>query len=253
MQSTLCALVFATLACPSQTDSDAKLSASTAVGTAVNVCNAPTAAPLQEVIAGCSRLLVDPAIDRVNRTRVHLNRGIAYLMAGDFSAAETDFNQASLLDPGLILARVLRATTWVYMGDGHRAAEIAESVLSMTLNDASLLNARCWLRAAMNDLDSALIDCERSLAINPNNASTLDTRAMVRLKRMEYERALADYDAALQVMPTGSLSQRASSLFGRGVAERRLGNTAKGDQDIAAADALTVTVRKIYGSIGVVP
>jgi len=109
------------------------------------------------------------------------------------------------------------------------------------------------VRAALNDLDSALSDCERSLVIRPNDPHLLNSRGFVRLKRMEYAEALADYNQALRIGPKNNRLFMASSLFGRGITQRRLGNTRIGDEDIGQADAISLSVRQTFEVFGVRP
>jgi hypothetical protein len=59
---------------------------------------------------------------------------------------------------------------------------------------------------------------------------------------------MADFNNALRIDP-----KKASSLFGRGVAKRRMGDTAGGDADIAAAKVLSADVTDGMAAAGVRP
>ena len=63
----------------------------------------------------------------------------------------------------------------------------------------------------------------------------------------QYDRAIADCDAALKKKP------HAESLYLRGIAKLRKGDTPGGDADIAAADALDPKLSDRYGRLGVTP
>ena len=74
----------------------------------------------------------------------------------------------------------------------------------------------------------------------------MDSRGFVYLKLGEIDKALADYDAALRLMPT-----LASSLYGRGLAKKRKGDTAGADSDFKAATALRPTIADEFAIYGV--
>ncbi|HEU4960287.1 MAG TPA: aspartyl protease family protein [Sphingomonas sp.] len=99
---------------------------------------------------------------------------------------------------------------------------------------ASAFNDRCWLRATRGEeLDAAIDDCNHALRLRPHDPDYLDSRALAYLRRGDFKKAIDDYDDALKAEP-----KLVSSLYGRGVARRRLGQTAAGDADIAAAKAI---------------
>ena len=58
--------------------------------------------------------------------------------------------------------------------------------------------------------------------------------------------AIADYDAALKLSP-----KLAGSLYGRGLARLRKGNTDDGNADIAAAKAIQSDVAEEFARYGV--
>jgi hypothetical protein len=74
----------------------------------------------------------------------------------------------------------------------------------------------------------------------------LDSRGFVRLKSGELSSAIADYDAALQINP-----KHASSLYGRGIAKVRSGNSAGGNGDIAAAKLIQPDIADEFANYGV--
>jgi hypothetical protein len=57
--------------------------------------------------------------------------------------------------------------------------------------------------------------------------------------------AISDYDAALRINP-----RHASSLYGRGLAKLRTGNSADGNGDIAAAKAVQSDIADEFASYG---
>jgi tetratricopeptide (TPR) repeat protein len=111
-------------------------------------------------------------------------------------------------------------------------------------------NSRCWARALWGqELDEALTDCNTALRIRPNTASYLDSRGLVYLRRNNYDKAIADYDAALRL----GTKKSAWSLYGRGLARLRKGETAAGQTDIAAASALNTKIAQEAAKYGIGP
>ena len=75
--------------------------------------------------------------------------------------------------------------------------------------------------------------------------TTPDSRGFVYLKLGQFDKAAADYDAALKIDP-----KIATSLFGRGVARLKTGNSAAGNADIAAAKAIKVDTVEQMAALG---
>ena len=82
------------------------------------------------------------------------------------------------------------------------------------------------------DLNGALADCSESLRLRPNDGNTLNSRGLVQFKLAAFDAAIADYNAAV-----AQNLEDADSLYARGVAKLKKGDTAGGNADIAAAKA----------------
>jgi tetratricopeptide (TPR) repeat protein len=67
-------------------------------------------------------------------------------------------------------------------------------------------------------------------------------------RQRRYDKAIADYDAALAIDP-----KIPWSLYGRGIARQRLGETTAGQGDVAAAAALAPGIAEEAASHGIVP
>ena len=76
----------------------------------------------------------------------------------------------------------------------------------------------------------------------------LTNRAFVFLKMGRFREAIADFDSALRIN-----SQQAESLFGRGIARRRLGDVTAGDADIAASLKINPNLRTGVDRLGATP
>jgi Flp pilus assembly protein TadD len=75
-----------------------------------------------------------------------------------------------------------------------------------------------------------------------------DIRGFVQLRRGEPAQALGDYQAALALRPA-----MVSALFGRGLAEKRLGDIARADADLARAATLDPQVAGDFARYGLTP
>lgn len=132
-------------------------------------------------------------------------------------------------------------------------------------DQATGLNARCWQRAVANrDLRAALEDCNRALsfqpkaeantgshivqALAPQDPATLDSRGLVYLRLGNLRDAVRDYNSALDTNPNLS-----DSLYGRGLAELRLGEEVPGQADLAAAEKLDAGIARRFASMGLTP
>jgi tetratricopeptide (TPR) repeat protein len=169
-------------------------------------CGDYSAMPAEQVEA-CTTLigLYGDATD--NRSRLalaYLSRGTAHKRSGDGARAEPDYREAIRLHS-------------IPIDSGEREV--------LTLND------RCWARAvAMIDLDAALDDCNEALRLMPDFVPALDSRAFLHLRGGRFQEAITDYDAAIQGSPQDSWS-----LYGRGIAKLRMGDSAGGQADIEAS------------------
>ncbi len=133
---------------------------------------------------------------------------------------------------------------------------------------ATGLNARCWLRALSDRaLHRALADCNEALNLSAEDTTgdgpelpylrpTLpgsdpavrDSRALVYLRLGRNHRAIRDYDAVLASTP-----DTPTSLYGRGLAELRLGERRRGAADLAAAKHHYARIGAVFRHFGLVP
>jgi tetratricopeptide (TPR) repeat protein/predicted aspartyl protease len=130
---------------------------------------------------------------------------------------------------------------------------------------AAGLNERCWLRAtADRDLHAALEDCNHALDLKPraseetgshissplimDDSEILDSRGLVYLRLSRLQDAVHDYGSALSLDP-----KIPASLYGRGLAELLLGETAEGQADLAAATKLDSRIAKRFSDMGLAP
>ena len=183
-------------------------------------------------------------------------------------AALADLDAALALDPSLAAPRIQRA--WLrYQADAADAALADLAALDRTLAPQSEIrasmallyvdmdqpalalpqldhwirfhphdiglagayNSRCWARVLLGvEMDKALADCDAAVDLGGDKAAYVDSRAWVRVRMSQWQQAKSDFDAALRDSP-----EFASSLYGRSIAQARLGNDAASRADLAAA------------------
>ena len=199
----------------------------------------------------------------------HATRAQAHERLGHRKEALVDLDTALAIDPSLVRARLQRVT--MRAGADDAAAKVADdlAVLDATLAPAAnerrylaelyehvnqpspaikqltlwisnhpddvmlgrARNQRCWVRAELGiELDQALKDCDAAIDDDGKDGQRLDSRGWLYLRRNQPEKAKADFDRAIELR-----AANAWSLYGRGVANRRLGQAAAAQADLAAA------------------
>jgi tetratricopeptide (TPR) repeat protein len=163
-----------------------------------------------EQVEACTTLIGlygDATANRGLLALAYLARGTAHVRAGDPTRAEPDYREAIRLDS-------------IPIDSGER--------------DVPMYNDRCWARAvAKIDLDAALADCNEALRLMPDFVPALDSRAFVHMRGGRFREAITDYDDAIAGSP-----QDPYSLYGRGIAKMRVGDTEGAQADIAASKAV---------------
>ena len=95
-------------------------------------------------------------------------------------------------------------------------------------------------------MQAAVADCNQALQLTPNVDYVFNSRGLVHFKLGAYGAAIADYSAAIMLS-----HEDAGSLYARGVAKLKKGDTANGNADIAAAKAMKPDVVEVYAGYGV--
>jgi predicted aspartyl protease/tetratricopeptide (TPR) repeat protein len=198
------------------------------------------------------------------RARVHL-------AMREVPPAIADLDETLRLDPSLAEARIRRVWVRVELGDRRGAeadlaqldaalppssqlrAEMAQLYASFAqapealrqfnlwVNThprdarlANVLNSRCWLRARLNiDLPLALEDCKEAVDKDDGEAAYRDSLGWTYLRMGDAAKAKRAFDAAI------NLAALPFSLYGRGLAQLQLNDTASGERDLAAARKLS--------------
>lgn len=173
------------------------------------------------------------------------NRAAAHLHRGDLELAGQDIAAAKAIKPDSPKLALLEAELAERNGDVDGALFLFDRVIEQNPKLAGAYNERCYLRAlARRELEEkALPDCEQAVALAPENPAMLDSRGYVRFLLGCYADAIADFDAALARYP-----KLTASLYGRGLAKEKLGDTKGSADDIAAAEAIEPGIGKKFGT-----
>ncbi|HKD23011.1 MAG TPA: tetratricopeptide repeat protein [Rhizomicrobium sp.] len=205
-----------------------------------------------EVIAACTTF-IDRAMKESWKQeyipKALYSMGVAEEARGNVAAAKIDFQAVVSRAPGFFRAwrRLVELMTDLKGSDS--AIKAADLMIAAHPNNAGVLNSACWNRAVIAaQFDVALANCNESLRMEPGNAETLNSRAFVEYRLADYVSAIKDNTAALATSP-----KDAGSLYMRGLAELKSGNSTQGNADIEAAKALDQDIASRYAKYGVTP
>ena len=219
---------------------------------------------LAAVLAACS----DPAPtpEPTPEPQANVDPQLLEFQCGDYSAMAAEqveactsliglYGDATDNRSRLALAYLARGTAHKRSGDEARAApDYREAIRLHSIpidsgeKEVINYNDRCWARAvAMIDLDAALADCNEALRMRPDFVPALDSRAFVHMRGGRFREAITDYDAAIKGIP-----QDPYSLYGRGIAKMRVGDTEGAAADITASKAVQ-DVAPEFAAYGLTP
>lgn len=238
----------------------------------------------EAAIAACTRVVNDRKESPHRRAVAYFNRGLTWQQTkGDFERAFADYTEAIQLDPndarpyfnrGLLLylrkdydraiaeyTEVIRldpkdAAVYFFRGDAwfrkkrydNAIADYGEAA-RRDPKHAAAHGMLCWTRAiAGRELQQALTDCDAALRLRADDTAAMDNRGLIYLRLSRLDDAVAAYDAALKISP-----KQVNSLYGRGLAKLKKGDTAGGNADIAAAKAIQADIAEEFAEYGVRP
>jgi tetratricopeptide (TPR) repeat protein len=176
-------------------------------------------------------------------------RGAADAHAGRQDLALANFGHALELDPKDAQAYLARGAIFFGKAAYDRAIQDFDQAIASAPKLAAAFQYRALARAMSGQgLEQALADCDQELAFQPNDPGALSVRSLVNFRLARYDRAVADADTA-----AAAGAHTARTLFVGGAAKRRLGRSAEGDADIAAALVKDPKIREAASGYGVTP
>jgi Flp pilus assembly protein TadD len=147
------------------------------------------------------------------------------------------------LDPKNALAYYYRGFILGAQGDNERAIADYDQAIALDPNARSY-SVRCRSHAMAGNLPQALSDCDQALRLRPNDTYTMSSRGFVYLRLGRLDDAIGEYDAAMK----RSSGSTAFTLFGRGIAKQRKGDTVGGDADMLAAKIINPRIAKEFAT-----
>jgi lipoprotein NlpI len=168
---------------------------------------------------------------------------VMVLGAGDRGAHA---DEASQTGPAPICANV----------DGHTPAAARVAACSTLLRaegltadqQSMILDDRAWSLSLLGKMADARADYERALALSPNSHVAHNEFALFELRTGQLDAAIAEYDVALRLRPDAPYS-----LYGRGLALIRKGQSQIGQDDLAKARLGDSHVDDVFLTIGLRP
>ena len=166
-------------------------------------------------------LIINP-----NLPNGHLGRAYILYERGEKEQALENLETVLAVNPNLPLALMLKGEILAYQNnpDFPGAIKAYSAALAVNPNDPDILNNRCGAYVATQQLDLALVDCDRGLQIQPNDASIYLIRGNIRLAQDNFEDAVQDYSRAINIneeaenvqLNQAAYSNRASALVNLG-------------------------------------
>lgn len=178
------------------------------------------------------------------RALTYNDRGLLYVMAGDYNRAVGNFDDAIRNSPKLALLYYNRSLVYEKKGDSARASADYNKAISIDPKLAQrkkdfIHQARSAPRDARNDQNDCFMAdisaCTRIIdGRSPGNkARAYTSRGLSYLMESNYDGAIAEFNEAIRIDPKNS-----AAYSNRGVAYRKKGDNARAEADLKEAARL---------------
>lgn len=185
---------------------------------------------------------------RPNSAGAFVFRAVLNGEKGDYAHSILDSERALKLDPRSVTAMRNLGKAQSDSGDHVHALQVYQRAIALVPDDAPLVGALCWERAALGvELEAALADCTKAIERAPGDANHFNSRGFVRFRLGDNAGSIQDYDRAIAISP-----DVASSYYMRGRAKARLGD-ASASVDIARGLAGEHGIAARYATYGLQP
>lgn len=167
--------------------------------------------------------------------QLYYNFAVTYLSRHEFALARTNIQKAIELQPEDADTRMFQAEIESLAGDNDAAIAAADA--SVALGDIARSYAwRCLIRLVANkDLaEMALPDCNRAVEYESTYFLGLEARGLLYERLGRYKEAIADFDATMML-----IGRAAIPIYGRALAEQKLGMKDRAETDRAFAKYLS--------------
>jgi tetratricopeptide (TPR) repeat protein len=178
-----------------------------------------------------------------NNPALYVIRGQDRENQGAHDLAIADFGRAIGIDPNNDAAYMDRGLA--YEAEGRYVDNVSDQTKAITRSpkDARAWNNLCWGLAVTGDLQDAMSSCDQAVTLAPRKLNAWNSLGFVDLKTKNYKQAMADYGVVLSINP-----ESGSSLYGRGLAERNLGDSHDSAADIAKAERNDPDIASTFGT-----
>ncbi|HEY4115909.1 MAG TPA: tetratricopeptide repeat protein [Rhizomicrobium sp.] len=184
-----------------------------------------------------------------DRAWAFYQRGLYYQFDHQYDRAIADYTTALGFEHNYEDALAARADAYEQSGDHPHAEADYTQADALRADNAQQLNSRCWARAIRGfPLDKALADCTASLTLKSDDPNVFDSRCLVNYRLGNYAAAISDCSENLKRYPSA-----AGSLYVRGLAKIKSGDTGGGNADLKAASDADWRIEKLYAFWGVSP
>ncbi len=136
----------------------------------------------------------------------YINRAGLYLRQGKYDLAIADYTKLIEINPNNSHARSMRAWAYTKKGDYSNAVEDFTKQIEIA-PDAKSYSARAWSYLKSGKPELAVSDVERAAELEPDDASVLETRGQIYAALGRQEEAIADLDKALSLDPTRAIAR----------------------------------------------
>lgn len=172
-------------------------------------------------------------------------RGELYDELGQPEKALADFDAGLKLAPKNGRLYLYRSDMRLQLKQYPGAIADADKASELSPQSSIGHNGRCWKRAVANtDLDVGRKACDEALRTavdDEDKTAALDSRGVIGLRQKRWADALKDFSDAVALTPA-----EGRVMYGKGVAEMRLGKTAEGQADMKKGLSLFPPVAGIY-------
>jgi tetratricopeptide (TPR) repeat protein len=123
-------------------------------------------------LSDCTRALTDEVLNTRDRAATYVNRGVIYMLRGDYRSALTDFDQAVGLNAGLGEALVDRGIARIALGSVPEGITDIDRGLALGLSTPEqAYYHRALAREQLNDARGAYLDYRRAAELKPDWAT----------------------------------------------------------------------------------
>lgn len=155
-------------------------------------------------------LIINP-----NHVRTLINRAYDFYESGEKQQALDLLDKALAINPNSVVALILQGEMRAFSNPADWAGAIAAytQALAVNPNDPDVLNNRCSAYFSTQQLDLALLDCDRALSINSRNPSPYTLRGNIHLQQNNIQQAIQDYSRTIELSEATNDSRRLAAAY----------------------------------------